>query len=221
MPPVQAFSSRAPASRGHLRPHPLAPRTGRPRNHPGRLTSQRPIKPDPGSAGVLPRARLRFLFRVSHSRASSPHYDRGQPPSGRLRQASEIWPQPDPPQRCPGQGWAFLDRCHPAVGETAGPGGAPAAKRGRTTWRRGEPTAILGREEGQGSRSAGEAPAPEGHLTGREEDRRTLLTQRGFVLDGRRSMSLGTRRRPDQGVLGRRLRCELVTVVLPPRACFQ
>ncbi len=39
------------------------------------------------------------------------------------------------------------------------------------------------------------------------------------VLDGRRSMSPGTRRRPDQGVLGRRLRCVLVTVVLPPEAC--
>ena len=40
-----------------------------------------------------------------------------------------------------------------------------------------------------------------------------------FVLDGRRSMSPGTRRRPDPGVLGRRLRCELVTVVLPPEVC--
>jgi transposase len=43
----------------------------------------------------------------------------------------------------------FLDSCPiPAVREAAGPGGAPAAKRGRTTWRRGETTAILGHEEG-------------------------------------------------------------------------
>jgi hypothetical protein len=34
------------------------------------------------------------------------------------------------------------------VGEDTGPGGAPAAKRGRTTWRRGETTATLGREDG-------------------------------------------------------------------------
>src|SRR6266571_9339516 len=60
------------------------------------------------------------------------------------------------PTTCPRQ-WqaqAFLDRCHPAAGEAAGPGGAPAAKRGRTTWRRGEATATLGREEGPtGSRT--------------------------------------------------------------------
>src|SRR5262249_31184257 len=33
---------------------------------------------------------------------------------------------------------AFLDRSHIAASETAGPGGAPAAKRGRTTWRCGK-----------------------------------------------------------------------------------
>jgi hypothetical protein len=38
---------------------------------------------------------------------------------------------------------------HSSVAATfAGPGGAPAAKRGRTTWRCGEATAILGRQEG-------------------------------------------------------------------------
>jgi ATP-dependent Lhr-like helicase len=31
--------------------------------------------------------------------------------------------------QCPRHTWAFLDSCHPAVGEAAGPGGAPAAKR--------------------------------------------------------------------------------------------
>src|SRR5262249_43126656 len=65
-------------------------------------------------------------LRTSHPRAWPPPYDRG-------------WHS--------GQGWAFPGRCPLAAGETAGPGGAPAAKRGRTTWRRGEATAILGREE--------------------------------------------------------------------------
>ena len=84
--------------------------------------------------------------------------------------------------RChrPGQGWPFLDRCHPAAGDAAGPGGAPAAKRGRTTWRCGKTTAILGREEGQGPRIAGKGTAPEGHLTRLEKDRWNALTQRGF-----------------------------------------
>ena len=44
----------------------------------------------------------------------------------------------------PGRSQAFLDSRHPAVSEAAGPGGAPAAKRGRTTWRRASLTAILG-----------------------------------------------------------------------------
>jgi hypothetical protein len=34
---------------------------------------------------------------------------------------------------CPRQGWPFPGRCHPAAGAAAGPGGAPAAQRGRTT----------------------------------------------------------------------------------------
>ena len=68
----------------------------------------------------------------------------------------------------------------PAVGDAAGPGGAPAAQQGRTTWRCGKTTATLGREEGQGPRIAGKAAAPEGHLTRREKDWRSPLTQRGF-----------------------------------------
>jgi hypothetical protein len=62
----------------------------------------------------------------------------------------------------------------------AGPGGAPAAQRGRATRRCGKTTATLGRGEGQGSRIAGKAAAPEGHLTSREKGRRNPLTQRGF-----------------------------------------
>jgi hypothetical protein len=56
---------------------------------------------------------------------------------------------------------------------------APAAKRGRRTWRRGETTATLGHEEGQGPRFAGEPTAPEGRHTP-AKDRRNPLTQRGF-----------------------------------------
>src|SRR5271170_8145218 len=66
------------------------------------------------------------------------------------------------PRACqrPGQSWPFLDRCHPAVGDAAGPGGAPAAKRGRTTWRCGKTTAILGREEGPGPTFPTKGTAP-------------------------------------------------------------
>ena len=70
----------------------------------------------------------------------------------------------------PGQGWAFPDCCHIAAGDTAGPGGAPAAKRGRTTWRCGEAAAILGHKEGRGHTILCHATAPEGHLTPREKD---------------------------------------------------
>jgi len=75
-------------------------------------------------------------------------------------------------------GLAIPDRCHTAASDAEGPGGTPAVKRGRTTWRRGETTAILGREEGQGARFPGKDTAPEGHLTRRERDRRNLLTKR-------------------------------------------
>jgi transposase len=105
-------------------------------------------------------------LRASHSRARSPRYDPGQQPSARACQ-------------CPGQGWPFPDRCHPAAGDAAGPGAAPAAKRGRTTWRCGKTTAALGREEGPGSKIAGETTAPEGHLSSLQQDRRNPLTQRG------------------------------------------
>ena len=63
----------------------------------------------------------------------------------------------------------------------AGPGGAPAAQRERTTWGRGKTTAALGREEGQGQKIADRATAPGGHLTPREKDRWKSLTQRGFL----------------------------------------
>ena len=106
-------------------------------------------------------------LRTSHSRAWCPPYDPGRQPSARTCQR-------------PGQSWPFLDRCHPAVGDAAGPGGAPAAKRGRTTWRCGETTAILGCEEGPGPKVPTKGTAPEGHLTRREKDRRNTLTQRGF-----------------------------------------
>jgi hypothetical protein len=66
-------------------------------------------------------------LRTSHSQAPPPHYGCSQHS---------------------GEDWAFPGRCHPAAGEAADPGGAPAAKRGRTTWRYGEATAILRREEG-------------------------------------------------------------------------
>ena len=106
-------------------------------------------------------------LRTSHSRTRSPPYDRGQQPSA--------WPCP-----WPGHSWPFPGRCHPAAGDAAGPGGAPAAQRGRTTWRCAKTTATPGREEGQGQRIADHATAPEGHLTPREKDRWKSLTQRGF-----------------------------------------
>src|SRR6266536_1573621 len=58
----------------------------------------------------------------------------------------------------------------------------PAAKRGRTTWRRGETAATLGHGEGLGAKLRGEGTAPEGNPTRRQKDRRNLLTriQRGF-----------------------------------------
>jgi len=110
-------------------------------------------------------------LRTSHSRARSPPYDRRWHPSARP---------------CPrsGQSWPFLDRCQHAAGDAAGPGRAPAAKRGRTTWRRGKTTAILGHEEGQRPAIAADATAPEAHLTRLEKDRPNSLTQRGFVLGG-------------------------------------
>ena len=123
---------------------------------PGRATGERLCRQRGRSAPRTP------ALRASHSRARSPHYDRSQQPSARA------W-----------QGWPFLGRCHPAVCEAAGPGGAPAAKRGRTTWRCGETTATLGHQEGQRPRFARKATAPES-LTRREKDRRNLLTQRGI-----------------------------------------
>ncbi len=132
-----------------------------PRQGPGRAAGERLCRQRGRIAPQAP------ALRASHSRARSPHYDCGRQPSARACQ-------------CRGQSWPFPGRCHPAVGDAAGPGGAPAAKRGRTTWRRGKTTATLGREEGPGPRTGGEATAPEGHLARREKDRRNPLTQRGF-----------------------------------------
>ena len=73
---------------------------------------------------------------------------------------SRAWPQPCDCARCPAPCQAFPGRCHTAAGEAAGPGGAPAAKRGRTTWRCGEATATLGHEEGHRPRTIGEAIPP-------------------------------------------------------------
>ncbi len=80
----------------------------------------------------------------------------------------------------PCEGRPFLGGCHNAVGEAAGPGRTPSAKRGRTTWRCGKMAATLRREEGQGPTIAGETTAPEGHLIRRKKNRWNTLTQRGF-----------------------------------------
>ena len=55
---------------------------------------------------------------------------------------------------------------------------APATKRGRRTWRRGETTATLGHEEGQGPRFAGEPTAPEGRHTPAKRPTEPLDTRR-------------------------------------------
>src|SRR5439155_13742275 len=106
-------------------------------------------------------------LRTSHSRARSPPYDRGRQP--------RAWSCPRP-----GHSWPFLDRCHTAAGDAEGPGGAPAAKRGRTTRRYGKTTATPGREEGQGQESPIKPQRPEGRLTRRRNNRWNSLTQRGF-----------------------------------------
>ena len=162
----------------HLRlPAGRRPAGRSPRRGPGRAAGERLCRQRGRLAPQAP------ALRTSHSRARSPHYDRGQQPSTRAC-------------RYPGQSRPFPGRCPPAADDAAGPGGAPAAKRGRTTWRRGKTTATLGREEGQGPRIAGKTTAPEGHLTSREKDRRKPLTQRGFrfaLLRCRSSRSASTR----------------------------
>ena len=135
------------------------------RRGPGRATGERLCRQ---RGRLTPRAPA---LRTSHSRARPPPYDRSRQHSAR--------PCPRPGQRRP-----FPGRCHPATGDAAGPGGAPAAKRGRTTWRCGNTTATLGREDGPGSKITAKATAPEGHFAGREEHRRSHLTQRGFDLVG-------------------------------------
>jgi len=123
----------------------LRPARRSPREGPGRAAGERLCRQRGRLAPQAP------ALRTSHSRAWAPHYDRGRQPGA--------WAC-----RCPWQGWPFLDRCQSAAGAAAGPGGAPAAKRGRTTWTGGKTTATLGREEGRGSRIAGKTTAPEGHL---------------------------------------------------------
>jgi len=108
-------------------------------------------------------------LRASHSRTRSPPYGHARRPAA--------WSRPRP-----GHSWPFPGRSQTAVGGAEGPGGAPAAKRGRTTWRCGKTAATLGRGEGQRSRIAGKATAPEGHLTRRQKDRWNFLTQGGFDL---------------------------------------
>jgi hypothetical protein len=79
-------------------------------------------------------------------------------------------PQPPPPGH-PEAGWparwhapAFPDRCHRAISEAAGPGGAPAAKRGRTTWRWRQAAATIGNQEGhQPSRETEDASGVDKH----------------------------------------------------------
>ncbi len=53
----------------------------------------------------------------------------------------------------PGAGLAIPRSLPPSAGAAAGPGGAPAAKRGRTTWRCGKTTATLGHGEARGQGS--------------------------------------------------------------------
>ena len=91
-----------------------------------------------GGDGQLARA---WRYCRAARRAWSPPYDCGQHPGAR-------------PCRCPRQSWPFPGSCHPAAGAAADPGGAPAAQRGRTTWRRGKTTAAPDREDGQGPRIA-------------------------------------------------------------------
>ena len=89
-------------------------------------------------------------------------------------------PRPGGPPRGPARGrganWPFLDRCHPAASDAEGPGGAPAAKRGRTTWRCGETTATLGREEGQGPLIKPQRPKGTSHPS--RKGRRSFSSQR-------------------------------------------
>lgn len=113
------------------------------------------------------RTRVRPAHRISRPHRSSNlaihHPEAAAPDPAAYGLPSPPRFQPWPPCQCTGQGRPFLDRCQSAVGDAAGPGGAPAAKRGRTTWRSGETTAILGHEEGHGPKIADKQPASEAH----------------------------------------------------------
>ena len=76
-----------------------------------------------------------------------------------------------------GQGSAFLGRCHQAAGAAAGPGGAPAVKRGRTTWRLRQDdgrTRLRGRPGDKVRRRSNRIR----HTSRPRKDRPNLLTQR-------------------------------------------
>ena len=93
----------------HLRlPAGRRPPRRSPREGPGRASGERLCRQRGRLAPQAP------ALRTSHSRARSPPYDRDR----RLT----AWSRPRP-----GHSWPFLDRCHLAAGDAAGPGGAPAA----------------------------------------------------------------------------------------------
>ena len=134
----------------------------RARRGPGRAAGERLFRQRGRLAPQAP------ALRTSHSRARSPPYGHARRPAA--------WSRPRP-----GHSWPFPDRCQTAAGDAAGPGGAPAAKRGRTTWRCGETTATLGREEGQGPLI--KPQRPKGNVTPRRKGRRSSLTQRLHATD--------------------------------------
>ena len=132
----------APGQQRHLRlPAGRRPAGRSARRGPGRAAGERLCRQRGRLAPQAP------ALRTSHSRARSPPYDRGRQP--RAWSCSR-----------PGHSWPFLDRCHTAAGDAAGPGGEPAAQRGRTTWRYGKTTAALGREEGQAKNRPSSHSAP-------------------------------------------------------------
>ena len=94
--------------------------------------------------------------------------------------AGNLAPEPAPAQ---GRGWPFPGRCQPAAGDAAGTGGAPAAKRGQTTWKCGKTTATPGREEGRGQGSLVKPQRPKGTLHAVKKTGEALLTQRLHATD--------------------------------------
>jgi hypothetical protein len=99
--------------------------------------------------------------------------------------------------RTPGAGLAIPRSLPPAVGAAAGRGGAPAAKRGRTTWRCSKTTVTLGHEEGQGQDSLVKLKRPKAAPRARKGHQRNILTRRGFrsvrAFAPTRASAVGTR----------------------------